>query len=346
MSEVPTINKCSISLRPSRVTMTFSGNRVERKIVERAVMEDPAAKDWIKTQLDEILRGNEGFLAARPDASFPHEMRTPGAGILPLVDLKNKERAILHIRGSNRGTPWAANTALQDVLTWKEFAGIIDEVDTEMNPLRVATKELYEELTLLSNNNPVVSRDLHAFAGVQDTLDLGIRRANLYFEGLLPPATTIGPVTNAHYTLTVEETEYVEVVINNPAGDQVTTNGIVNYDPLTNALEVSYIGKIKLDEHDVTGMVSLAGREDINDVMCPPYFEDIVVVPREALATADPGARVVVKHLLSVHGVNNYNDTPDRRLSYIPSPTVKPIIAALDKAYSFEAILREARSKI
>jgi hypothetical protein len=94
-----------------------------RKGIERALNAADKDKAKLKEQIDEIVREREGSLGP---------LRSYGAGVLPLVwwpglpETKGEKNyyAVVHIRGSNRGSVWAPGGELDDVFCWKEFAGV------------------------------------------------------------------------------------------------------------------------------------------------------------------------------------------------------------------------------
>lgn len=121
-------------------------------------------------------------------------------------------------------------------------------------------------------------------------------------------------------------------------------NAVVNYDPQTNALEVSFLARISLAQ-PLTGLVSLSGPENNNrEVM--PYMEDVLVVREAEILKATEGSRVEAKHLLSVHGVTNLLKAEEQPVWYAPAPTLIPIVDQVKGAYSLEERLKTVLSEM
>ncbi len=119
---------------------------------------------------------------------------------------------------------------------------------------------------------------------------------------------------------------------------------VVNYDPATNALEVSFVADIMLHKR-VTGILSLAGPEN-SDPNLRPYLEDVVVVAEGALRRARLGQHLRVRHLLSAHGPNNLLKSPEILLRFSPAATLVPLTSYLSGTYSFRNVLAAARSRL
>lgn len=134
MSHVPVVERCHVNLDPPEIDIAFSDRTADKDQLQRLVMSNPKTRRWVAAQLTDILLLGTGVLATSGTSGVSHPMRTPGAGVLPVAELKGRKHAVLHIRASNRGSPWPAHKHMENVLTWKEFAGLMDEIGKEADP--------------------------------------------------------------------------------------------------------------------------------------------------------------------------------------------------------------------
>lgn len=310
----------------------------ERRRLENVHMHDPT---WIREQLDRILNGGAGTgVLADPE----HPMRSPGAGILPCVSLGSSNgdsSVILHVRGSNRGSVWPLGIDIPHVLCWKEFAGITGSADELEDPRKTAIMELFEELSLISNDQMLLPFNIHNYPGVFPQLETALKRINRHYQlnlsfsygyyGAIEPEDLEG-----------DSNTWIEIIT--PDGKKTKFNAIANYDPFTNALEVSFLTKLQV-HLPLTGLMSLSGPEN-DDVDLKPYMEDIIVARRDDLKKAEPGKEVDATHLLSVHGPTNYFKTKPGHMFYTPSPTLEPIVSYMKAQYSFGSVLQNALDKL
>lgn len=338
-------NKSTIKIKLHADYKNFKYSHEERYDLEHLHVKNPA---WIANQLGSILQHGKGILAAEKQ-KYP--MRCPGAGILPLfpaqaiegteTDKSGDESnyAVMNIRGSNRGGVWRLGQRKNHVFCWKEFAGITGSAVELEDPQRTALMELYEELSLISLRRLLLPENIRDYAKVVDHLNVSLDRANKHYQFGL-----------AFYHPGYQVTELVgdpntTVMIILPTGETRTFKAIVGYDPWTNALDISFYATINLMINvSLDGLLSLAGIED-DDLDKEPYMEDVVVVKADLLKMAQPGEEVEVRHLISVHGPSNLVKTVPSHLFFTPSPTLKPIIAAMDGTYGFRSVLENAHQK-
>lgn len=329
--------KATITVKlPSDYESRWIDDPVTRRKLENLHIDNP---NWIRDQIDSILTAGRGVLA---DAQHP--MRSPGAGILPSISFKypsDSTSAVLHLRGSNRGQVWPVGVNLPHPLCWKEFAGITGSAKELEDPRQTAIMELYEELSLISNDSILFPRDIRSYPDVFTQVRIAIERAKRHYEFNLS-------VSDDYYepielsNLEGDQNTLVEIVA--PTGRKTTFNAIVNFDPLTNALEISFTTTLEIHA-SLTGILSLAGPEN-DDVNLKPYMEDIIVVTHHDLLHAELGKEVRATHLLSVHGPENYVRTKPNLLFYAPAPTLEPIVSFMKGEYSFQSVLEIAHKKV
>ena len=312
-----------------------------RRRLEKRHADDPTWVRWIGEQLDAILNGDAGT-GVLADPRYP--MRSPGAGILPRISsgpAGDDGGVILHIRGSNRGSVWPLGTDIAHPLSWKAFAGITGSADELEDPRKTAIMELHEELSLIAGDKMLLPSDIHRYPEVLQQLETALKRINRHYQFKL------SFLHGAYEPIEPRDLEgdantWLEIVA--PGGRRTGFNAIVNYDPWTNALEVSFLTTLQV-QAPLTGLLSLSGPEN-DDVGLKPYMEDILVVRQDDLIEAEPGETVAATHLLSVHGPANYLRTGPGRLFYTPSPTLEPIVAYMRKGYSFRSVLEKARNML
>jgi hypothetical protein len=345
---VVAVPKVEVKLNDARSTVTVHLPKDYRSVciddpgrrrqLEKLHVDDPT---WIREQLDKILDGHAGTgILADPE----HPMRSPGAGVLPYLalDPSNGDRSvILHVRGSNRGKVWGLGTDIAHVFGWKAFAGITGSADELEDPRKTAIMELYEELSLISNDKMLLPTNIHSYPEVFPQLETALKRIKGHYQFNLS-------FSHGHYEaveagdLEGDDSTWLEIVT--PSGTSTQFKAIVNYDPFTNSLEASFLTTLQV-HLSLTGLLSLSGPEN-DDVALKPYMEDIVVVNRDDLIEAEPGKEVRAIHLLSVHGPTNYANTHPGRSFYVPSPTLEPIVAHMKGQYNFRSVLKNARDKL
>jgi hypothetical protein len=342
---------------PSDFRTVYAKNRQERQELEKQVKK---SLPWVKEQIEKILQEGQGDLA---DAKHP--MRSFGAGVLARVSTETESGhqrpfLVLHIRGSNRGSVWPLGYGLADMLRWKEFAGVTGSADELLDPKRTAIQELYEEIAFVSHNNEVLlPEDIASYPETERQVEVAIKRANNkpdqfglkavpgFYPKTLPDKWKGDPCTL--------------VRIESPQTNLPEFPAVVNYDPETNALEMSFVADITLKK-ELTGILSLAGPENENtrcartwkmfswfarkQCAVRPYMEDVLVVREEAVRSATPGQLVPVKHLLSVHGPENLKRTGESNLYFAPAATLVPLIWYLNGTYSFRKVLAAARDRL
>jgi hypothetical protein len=299
----------------------------------RQALEDQKDDLWIEKQIKGILQSGKGYLAT---ASNP--MRSFGSGVLvrvPLPRAASERFLVLNIRGSNRGTVWPMGHRLPDMLCWKEFAGVTGSPEELLDPRLTAIKELYEEIAFLSDDEVLLPNDLDKYPDTKEQVEVGIARARRHYGFNLAGRTGSYPAVGVS-DLKADPGTTVEI---SDGQRQTTFSAIVNYDPTTNALEISFLADIVLRKK-VTGILSLAGPEHTN-LAVRPYMEDVVVVSEGILRKAVPGQPVPAKHLLSVHGPTNYK-SPETSLLFSPAATLLPLVWHLDGTYCFGKALEAA----
>ena len=312
-----------------------------RRRLEKRHADAPMWVRWIGEQLDAILKDDAGT-GVLADPRYP--MRSPGAGILPRISsgpASDDSNVILHIRGSNRGSVWPLGTDIAYPLTWKAFAGITGSADELEDPRRTAISELYEELSLIAGDKMLLPSDIHSYPEVLQQLETARKRINRHYRFNLSFCRGDYKAIELR-DLEGDDNTQVEIVA--PGGRRTAFNAIVSYDPLTNALDVSFLTTLRV-QAPLTGLLSLSGPEN-DDVGLEPYMEDIVVVRQDDLIEARPGETVAATHLLSVHGPANYLRTRPGHLFYTPAPTLEPIVAYMRKGYSFRSVLEKARDRL
>lgn len=256
---------------------------------------------WLSEQIEEILDKKTGSLT---DADHP--MRCPGAGVLPLITLDGKRKAILHVRGSNRGAVWPIQRPFHHAFCWKEFAGLCDV--NNMAPDQIARKELHEELTLFSEG-AILKQSATPTHGTELTCLVEIRGA---------PNTSI-----------VWEGREIE--------------SIVSFDPSTNALEASFVGEITTNSV-VTGVVSLAGPEDRAPLFLEDLILVDEEALRKANVGDELSVKHLLS--IHGPNNLKQSPLTLTNLFYNPAPTLAPIVSFIEGEYGFEAMLREALKKI
>lgn len=181
MATLPIVEKCSVQF-PDKVTLRFSKDEMERGELSGLLGNDGVRKAVVEEIKQVVRKHGTGELA--PLIEGKRVMRTPGAGILPILNLDGQEFAVAHIRGSNRGRLWAINYSIGDVFRWKEFAGVVDDIKAQGDPREVGRKELSEELSLVSEGGKLLLPD-----GMEDddddlkkSIDIAKDRANRYYE--------------------------------------------------------------------------------------------------------------------------------------------------------------------
>ncbi|MGH9878548.1 MAG: hypothetical protein ACRD5H_12995 [Nitrososphaerales archaeon] len=256
---------------------------------------------WLSKRIEEILDKKTGSLT---DADHP--MRCPGAGVLPLITLDGKRRAILHVRGSNRGAVWPIQRPLHHAFCWKEFAGLCNI--NNLAPDQIARKELHEELTLFSED-AILKQRATPVHGTDPTCLIEIRG---------DPNTRI-----------VWESREIE--------------SIISYDPSTNALESSFVGEITTNSV-VTGVVSFAGPEDQAPLFLEDLILVDEEVLRRARVGDELSVKHLLS--VHGSNNLKQSPLTLTNLFYNPAPTLAPIVSFINGEYGFEAMLREALKKI
>ena len=331
------VNLCGTPTVRIRLPSDYQTNFVSDAKGRQAIQNEKNPS-WIKVQIEEILQKGKGYLATQSNP-----MRSFGAGVLARVSTESPYEGpflVLNIRGSNRGSVWPLGIKIADMLCWKEFAGVTGSPDELLNPRVTAIKELYEEISFVSDKSVLFPSDIASYSDTKEQVEVAIDRANKHYGFSLSALPGFYPAIrpddlNADTCTTVEISD----------GRQKSTfPAIVNYDPATNALEISFIADITL-RRPLTGILSLAGPEN-NDITVPPYMEDVVVVRENKLRKAMLGQPVPVKHLLSVHGPNNLLKSSERSLHFAPAATFVPLVWYLDGTYSFRKVLAAARGKL
>jgi len=306
-------------------------NRSERDLLENEVRKDI---DWRQKQVKEIRDTGTGTLA-----DDEHPMRSFGAGVLvrlsgETLNLPSDGKyLVFNIRGSNRGNVWSLNAEMKtDMLCWKEFAGVTSSASELLDPRPTAIKELYEEIAFLSDDDVLLPDNLGAYPDSKELLEVGIARANQHYRFNL--ATKTGSYTGVDLgSLKGDSNTTVQI------NDQTPFKAIVNYDIRANALEISFLVDLDI-KGPLTGIMSLAGKEDTTSLAFPPYMEDVVVAEQGKLVKAKSGIPLEVRHLLSVHGPTNLK-TPPRDLVYTPAATLIPLVWHLSNDYSFRKVLEK-----
>lgn len=355
-----TNNGAMITIALPQESKDYIYNEQERRELEKDHWHKKPHIKWLIEQISEIMEGSgKGSLAID---DYP--MRSPGAGVLPRVKLKPgdidrksqevKNRSeendsqeneiyctILHVRGTNRGQVWPVGGDIAHVLCWKEFAGITGSAEELIEPRITAIKELYEELSLVLFDKILLPGNIchNSYADAFQHLEIALQRINRHYHFNLS-------FDYGHYKAVeprdLDGNNNTEVVIIDRQRNKLPFfKSIVNYDPFTNTLELSFLTTLEI-EPILTGIMSLAGPEN-NDVNLKPFMEDIIVVKENELLSKNPGDEIQAKHLLSVHGPTNFIKTKSGQLFYNPSPTFKPIVSQLEGNYSFKAVLGEAK---
>lgn len=256
---------------------------------------------WLSERIEGILDKKTGSLT---DADHP--MRCPGAGVLPLITLDGEWKAILHVRGSNRGAVWPIQRPFHHAFCWKEFAGLCDI--NNMAPDQIARKELHEELTLFSEDAILKQRDMPT-RGTEPACLVEIRG---------DPNTGI-------------------------VWDDREIESIVSLDPSTNALEASFVGKITTNSA-VTGVVSLAGPEDRAPLFLEDLILVDEEALRRAKVGDELSVKHLLS-IHGPNNLKQSPSTLTN-LFYNPAPTLAPIVSFINGEYGFEAMLRDALKKI
>ena len=318
-------------------------NRKDREELERLVLSNVNFKTWLESQIKKVLVGS-GEEIEIANENYP--MRSFGAGVLPVVKFEKGKYIIFNIRGSNRGAVWPLGTRMANVFCWKEFAGVTGTPNELIDPTLTARKELYEELTFTSGKGVLMPDDIDKFPDALLQLETNCERANkhngfgLYLLHGGYKIDKLSSGKNSNITVIINDSEKKEK-------NKFEGNVIVNYDPFTNSLELTFVTLVEL-KREISGILSLAGREN-DDTSLKPYFEDIILISEENLRKAKIGEEIGVHHLLSSHGPYNYltvSKMPDSILSYLPSPTVRPIIDNFFDRYCFKEILQRALEKL
>jgi len=300
----------------------------------RRQIEEEKDLKWVAEQIAHILKEGKGNLA-----TDDHPMRSFGSGILPRVtasSLGPDPVCVLHIRGSNRGSVWPLGVPIPDVLCWKEFAGVTGSPEELCNPKLTAIKELYEELSFVSNGQILLPSDLHIYPDTLEQMTVAIQRINKHYGIAFSPAYGYYPPIKPDDLRGDPRT----TVLITDGKKENQFKAIVNYDPHTNSLEISFVAEIALLQ-TVTGILSLSGPEN-KDIEARPYLEDVVVVTEERLKKAEVGEhRLNVQHLLSAHGSLNVLRTRNQLLFYTPAPTLVPMVSSLGGTYTFRGVLKK-----
>jgi hypothetical protein len=304
----------------------------------RQALQSRMDPSWLKARIEDILQKGRGAIATPQ-----HPMRSFGAGILSRVSapgLGDKPVIVLNIRGSNRGCVWPLGVAMPDLLGWKEFAGVTGAPDELLDPRFTAVKELYEEVAFVSKGQLLLPDDVGSYEDTQEQLDIAVKRAKKHLGFALSPISGSYPAVRPD-DLRGDPCTTVQIT------DGQETNSfsaVVNYDPATNALEVSFVADVNFQQR-LTGIISLAGPEN-DDLNLHPYLEDVLLVAEAELRQARLGQYVSVRHLVSKHGPANLKKSPKVLLRFSPTATLMPLVSYLDGTYSFRNVLAAARSRL